>query len=81
MKTMIAVILIMLLAFAINIPLGSLRTRTRKFSARWFLYVHISIPVIIIARVLSHTDFRFIPLFILAAVAGQYLGGRMELHL
>ena len=80
MKPMVAVILIMLLAFAMNIPLGSLRTRTRKFSTRWFLYVHMSIPVIIVARVLSHTDFRFIPLFILAAIAGQLLGGRMALH-
>jgi ABC-type dipeptide/oligopeptide/nickel transport system permease subunit len=78
---MIAVLLIMVLALVLNIPLGYLRSRTRKFSARWFLYVHMSIPVIIVARVVSHTDFRFIPLFILAAVAGQYLGGKIELHL
>jgi len=81
METVIAVILITLLAFAMNIPLGSLRSRTRKFSVGWFLYVHMSIPFIIVARVLSHTDFRFIPLFFPAAVAGQYLGGRMDLHL
>jgi hypothetical protein len=78
---MIPALLIMLLALGLNIPLGYLRTRTRKFSARWFLYVHMSIPVIIVARVVSHTDFRLIPLFILAAVAGQYLGGKIELHL
>ena len=78
---MITILLIMLLALGLNIPLGYLRNRTRKLSARWFLYVHMSIPVIIIARVLSHTDFRYSPLFILAAVAGQYLGGKIELHL
>jgi hypothetical protein len=78
---MITVLLIMLLALGLNVPLGYLRSRTRKFSARWFLFVHLSIPIIIVVRVLSHTDFRFIPLFILAAVAGQYLGGKIELHL
>jgi hypothetical protein len=45
------------------------------------MYVHISIPLIIAARILSHTDYRFIPLFILAALAGQFIGGRMELPL
>ncbi len=78
---MTKVLLIMLLALVLNIPLGYLRSRVRKFSARWFIYVHISIPVIIAARVLSHTDYRFIPLFILAALAGQYIGGKMELSL
>ncbi|HMK57383.1 MAG TPA: hypothetical protein VK448_12165 [Dissulfurispiraceae bacterium] len=78
---MTSVILIALLAFAVNIPFGYLRNRSRKFSFHWFLYVHISIPLIVGARLLSHTDYRFIPVFILAAVAGQYLGGRLELTL
>ncbi len=72
------VILIALLAFIINIPFGYLRNKTQKFSVRWFLYVHLSIPLIIAARLLSHTDYRYIPIFILAAVAGQILGGRIE---
>jgi hypothetical protein len=75
------VILIALLAFIINIPFGYLRNKTQKFSARWFLYVHLSIPLIIAARLLSHTDYRYIPIFILAAVAGQILGGRIEVNL
>jgi hypothetical protein len=78
---MITILIIMLLALGLNIPLGYLRSRTRKFSVRWFVYVHASIPVIMAARIFSHTDYRLIPLFILAAVAGQYIGGRMELHL
>ena len=75
------VILIALLAFIINIPFGYLRNKTRKFSARWFLYVHLSIPLIIAARLLSHTDYRYIPIFILAAGAGQILGGMIEVNL
>lgn len=78
---MVTVILIALLAFIINIPFGYLRNKTQKFSARWFLYVHLSIPLIIAARLLSHTDYRYIPIFILAAVAGQILGGRIEVNL
>ena len=75
------VLLIALLAFIINIPFGYLRNKTQKFSARWFLYVHLSIPLIIAARLLSHTDYRYIHIFILAAVAGQILGGRIEVNL
>ena len=78
---MVTVILIALLAFIINIPFGYLRNKVQKFSARWFLYVHLSIPLIIAARLLSHTDYRYIPIFILAAVAGQILGGRIEVNL
>ncbi|MGO9378263.1 MAG: hypothetical protein ACLPN1_06085 [Dissulfurispiraceae bacterium] len=78
---MLTVIFIAMLAFVINIPFGYLRTKTRKFSARWFIYVHMSIPLIIAVRLLSHTDYRYIPLFILAAVAGQLLGGRIEVNL
>jgi len=78
---MVTVILIALLAFIINIPFGYLRNKSRKFSARWFLYIHLSIPLIIAARLLSHTDYRYIPIFILAAVAGQILGGRIEVNL
>jgi hypothetical protein len=78
---MVTVIIIALLALIINIPFGYLRNKTRKFSALWFLYVHLSIPLIIAVRLLSHTDYRYIPIFILAAVAGQILGGRIEVNL
>ena len=78
---MLTVILIVLLAFVINIPFGYLRSRSRKFSARWFLYVHFSIPFIVAARLITHTDYRYIPLFILAAIGGQILGGRLEVNL
>ncbi len=69
--------LIALSAFIINLPLGYLRSRCRRFSALWFVYVHLSVPLIFLARVLSHTDYQFILLFIISAVTGQYLGGKM----
>ena len=74
---MTTVLLIALSAFIINLPLGHLRSRCRRYSAMWFVYVHLSVPLIFLARVLSHTDYQFIVLFVISAVIGQYLGGRM----
>ncbi len=66
------------LTVLINLPFGYFRRRSKRFSFKWFLYIHIPIPFILLARVLSQLDFRYIPLFILAAVIGQVWGGRME---
>jgi ABC-type dipeptide/oligopeptide/nickel transport system permease subunit len=74
---MTTALLIALSAFVINIPLGYFRSRCRRYSVMWFVYVHLSVPLIFLARVLSHTDYQFIVLFILAAATGQYFGGRM----
>ncbi|MCL4476215.1 MAG: hypothetical protein M1508_08315 [Nitrospirae bacterium] len=66
------------LTVLINLPFGYFRRKAKRFSFKWFLYIHIPIPFIFLARVLSHLDFRYIPLFVLAAVIGQFWGGRME---
>jgi len=66
------------LTVLINLPFGYFRKKTRRFSLKWFLCVHIPIPFIFLARVLSHLDFRYIPLLVAAAVIGQIWGARME---
>jgi len=76
---MLTVISICVLTVALNIFFGYFRVRARKYSLQWFLYIHLPIPVIIIARVYSGLDFRYIPLFVLAAVLGQIFGGKLEL--
>jgi len=58
----------------LNLPFGFFRKREKRYSLKWFLYIHIPIPFIILIRVLSHLDFRYIPLFIFAAVVGQVWG-------
>ena len=63
----------------INLPFGYLRKKTRKYSFKWFLCIHLPIPFIFLARVSSGLSFRYIPLFVFAAVAGQIVGGRLEL--
>jgi hypothetical protein len=62
-------------AFLANIPLGYLRQESKKFSLRWFVLIHISIPFIILLRISCGFDWKIIPLTLACAVAGQLLGG------
>jgi hypothetical protein len=62
----------------LNLPFGYARARARKYSLRWFLYIHAPIPFIFIARTLSHIQIIYIPIFVIAAVMGQILGGKLE---
>lgn len=61
-----------------HLPFGYLRSRSKKYSLKWFLYIHVPIPFIIFLRVVTHTDYRYIPIFIAAAVIGQLCGGKIE---
>lgn len=73
------VITVSLLTFIINLPFGYYRKKAQRFSFKWFLYIHLPIPIIVAARLLSNLDFRYIPLFVVAAITGQFLGGRIEI--
>ncbi|MEW6419529.1 MAG: hypothetical protein AB1480_15675 [Nitrospirota bacterium] len=63
----------------LNLPFGYARTKTKRYSLRWFLYIHVPIPFIFIARTFSHIDMKYIPIFVLAAITGQILGSKLEL--
>lgn len=65
-------------ALSVNVPLGYLREGARKYSAVWFLYIHLSIPLIAFLRISSRMSPWFIPLFILCALAGQLIGGKIR---
>ena len=65
-------------AFALNLPFGYLRATSDKFSFKWFLYIHLPIPFIIAIRWAMGVDYRVLPLVVIGAVAGQYLGGRLN---
>jgi hypothetical protein len=66
------------LALSVNVPLGYLRSRCRPFSWRWFVYVHLSIPLIAACRMLSGIGLWAIPLLMVSAVIGQLAGGRIR---
>jgi hypothetical protein len=63
-------------ALVLNIPLGYLREGQRKYSLAWFVYVHLSIPLIAYLRIANHVTSWLIPFFILCAIGGQVAGGR-----
>lgn len=69
---------IALFTLLINLPFGYMRQRARKFSLKWFLYIHIPIPLIVLIRISSGLDYKVIPLFLAAAVTGQVVGGRIK---
>jgi hypothetical protein len=69
---------LLIFAFLINLPLGFLREATAKYSLRWFVYIHLSIPFIIALRLREGFGWKIIPLTIACAVFGQILGGRIR---
>jgi hypothetical protein len=77
-RYVLSIIGLILLAITINLPLGYLRQNCRKFSLAWYFYVHVSIPVIVYLRIMEGFSWRFIPLTLLGAFAGQFIGGRIN---
>lgn len=74
-----AILALFVFTLLINLPFGYLRAKKKKYSSLWFLYIHIPIPLIFVARTFSHIEFKYIPIFVLAALAGQILGGKLNL--
>lgn len=70
--------LLLLFAFTSNLPLGYWRATSRKYSLRWLLLIHLSIPFIIMLRSFFGFTWHWIPLTLICAVSGQLLGGRLR---
>lgn len=69
---------LLLVAFLLNVPLGYLRESCARYSVRWFVYIHLSIPIIVLLRMTYGFDWPVIPFTLGCAVVGQLLGGRMK---
>ena len=78
--------LLILGAFALlfNLPCGVWRVRLRKFSALWFVAIHLSVPFIIVLKVWllpsAWTALVTIPLAVAGQLAGGLLGQRLSDH-
>jgi hypothetical protein len=72
------ILLVSVTCLLINIPMGMMRERCRKFSWRWILWIHASIPLIIALRLWLNLHPAAIPINIAAAVLGQFIGGSPE---
>ncbi len=78
MHTFLLLAVIILFAFIVNIPLGYQRQFYEKFTFGWYFYIHISIPMLIYLRVKAGFSWKFIPLTIGGAIAGQLVGGMIH---
>ena len=74
----VTILIVSVLCFIVNIPLGARRERARKFSWQWILWIHASIPFIIALRIWLQLHPIAIPINIAAAVLGQFIGGAPE---
>lgn len=74
------ILAVSVICLLVNLPMGRMRERSRKFSWPWLCWVHASIPLIIALRIAWKLHPIAIPINIAAAVAGQLLGGRPEKH-
>jgi len=72
------ILLVSVVCLLVNIPLGMMRERSRKFSIPWILWVHASIPLIVFLRIWLKLPLIAIPINIAAAVLGQFIGGAPE---
>ncbi len=59
-----------------NLFLGRWRAKYKKMSLPWWLLIHASIPILIPFRIWLDTPKIYIPLFIIIAIIGQFIGSR-----
>jgi len=69
-----------LFVFILNLPFGIWRARTKKFSLKWFLSVHVPIPFVIGIRFLFDLGFKWwtYPFLVGAFFTGQFIGGKIK---
>jgi|OpeIllAssembly_1097287.scaffolds.fasta_scaffold255523_2 hypothetical protein len=75
----VTVAVIFFLTFILNLFFGYFRAKAGKYSLKWFFYIHLPIPAIILTRIHFGIDYRYIPFFVVAAVLGQFFGGKLEI--
>lgn len=74
----IKILLVSIACLLVNIPLGRMRERSKKFSLQWILWIHASIPLIILLRIGLQLHWVAIPINIASAVLGQIIGAAPE---
>jgi len=70
------IVVVLAIVFFVTFPFGFYRAYTRRWSFRWFLAIHLPVPLVFLARFESHLSYAFIPFTCLAFAAAQFLGAR-----
>ena len=73
----INIIILMSVAFTLNLPLGYIRGPVKKYTFKWFLYIHLAIPLIFLLRRYFGLGVEMIPVNITLSVIGQIIGGKI----
>ncbi len=77
LSVVIGFMVVALISFGLNIPLGLWRATTKKFSLSWFISIHTAVPLIYYLRVSQGLNYWTIPFFFALAILGQIAGGRI----
>ena len=77
-NVILIVLMITLFSFVLNLPFGYMRSKSKKFSISWILYIHLPVPFVFLARNWAELSYMVIPILLAGAVAGQLIGGRMN---
>lgn len=67
---------LILIIIVINLPFGFLKSRYKKFSIPWLLYLHVPVPFVIYLRKVFDTELTllFAPFYFGSYLLGQWLG-------
>ena len=68
---------VMIIVLLITLPFGFWRAYTRRLSLRWFLAIHLPVPLVFLTRFEAHLSYVYIPFTCAAFAAGQLLGARL----
>lgn len=71
-----SLLLASLVTYLINLPFGYWRAGQRKLSFKWFLFIHLPVPLVIAIRYLFGLGFEWItyPFLVAAFFTGQATG-------
>ncbi|HHH53396.1 MAG TPA: hypothetical protein ENK91_07035 [Bacteroidetes bacterium] len=71
--------IVTILTFVLNLPFGYWRSKVKKYSFLWFLYIHLPIPFIVLMRFQFHLGFQWwtYPFLVGAFFTGQLVGKKL----
>lgn len=75
------VLALCLAAVFINLPFGFYRQGVSRFSWRWFLAIHLPIPLVLALRISLHQSWRVVPFLFVFAIGGQFAGGILRVRM
>lgn len=80
MNEYVALGVVCLMVFLLNLPFGYWRQGVKKFSLQWALAIHVPIPIVIALRFGFHLGFQLYtyPFMVGAFFFGQWSGARFR---